>query len=201
MRQHEAHVHGEARGNLSVDARTVRLNLELPAYNLIGFEHAPTDAEQQSLLDRAVRDLESSAWLTLDPAAQCGPARVAVDTPGLAIPAESDPHDHDHSHDDHAHDHHAHGDSHDEHDHHSHEDHDHPHDDHAHHDHDHAHGHGSFQVTVELDCDKAEALRWMEIDLFSDYENNRLLRMDVLTETRVLQVDLGPDQVRIDLSP
>ena len=48
--QHEAHVHGEARINLVVEGHEVLLELQTPAANLLGFEHAPqTNAEKQQL--------------------------------------------------------------------------------------------------------------------------------------------------------
>ena len=217
MRQHDAHVHGEATGSLSVDARTLTLSMQMPAYNLIGFEHAPNDANQQAVIDRTLEDLQSLAWLNVDDEAGCSPSRVAIGTPGLdGDHQHADHHDHhrDNHHDheshhkeeDHGgheqghHDHHHDSDSHDHSDHHAegHHDHDHNHD----HDHDHDHGgHAAFDVQVELDCGQISALRWLDIDLFADYPNNELIRLDVLTETQAMQVDLGPDRNRIDLAP
>jgi hypothetical protein len=210
MRQHEAHVHGEATGSLSLDARTLTLSLELPAYNLIGFEHAPDDANQQAVLDRTLAHLQSLAWLNTADEGGCSPSRVEIGTPGLdgdSQHAHHDGHDHDqHGHeDDHDHHHDEHHDAHhEEHDHDHHHDGDsHDHSDHhaeGHHDHDHG-GHASFDVQVELDCGQVSALRWVDVDLFADYPNNQLIRVDVLTETRVMQIDLGPDRTRIDLAP
>ena len=198
MRQHDAHVHGEARGNLSIDADSMQMTLEVPAFNLIGFEHPPADAEQRSLLERVVADLESVAWVDIDPAAGCRTSSVDIDTPGLV--AEAQHADHAHHDESHEHDHeeaHDHGDSRDHHQ--DDQSHSHEHDDHAH-DHAHDHGHGSFEVAVAFDCARTSALRWIDVDLFSDYDNNRLIRLDVLSDTLVTQVDLVPGRFRVDLA-
>ncbi len=190
MRQHDAHVHGEASGNLALDDSALRIELEIPAYNLIGFEHAPATAEQQTLLDSTVEALEQLDWLSLDAGGQCQRSSVNVHTHGMEAAHDSghdagqDPSE-THHHDDDAnvdhHDHHA--------------DHDHSHAE------DHDHSHGSFHTVVELDCAQARSLSWLAIDLFTDYPANQTLRLDVLTATLVKQVDLGPGRFRIDLAP
>ncbi len=213
MRQHDAHVHGEARGHLSIDATSLQMTLEIPAFNLIGFEHPPADAAQRELLDGVMSNLESIAWIATDPAAGCTATSVDIDTPGLVAEAQHDDHDHDAHDDDHDHDH-AQGDSHDHHDHgHNHDgdshdhhesdpDHNHhEHDDHHHDDdHNHDHDHGSFEVTLTFDCARTTVLRWIDVDLFSDYDNNRLIRLDVLSDALVTQVDLVPGRFRVDLA-
>jgi len=196
MRQHDAHVHGEARGNLSIDAGALQMTLEIPAFNLIGFEHTPANAEQRARLESAVADLESLAWVDIDSAAGCTAVSVDIDTPGLVAEAQHDDHDHDAHDDGHDHDH-AQGDSHDHHDHgHNHDD----DDSHDHHQSDHDHGHGSFEVTLSFDCARTAVPRWIDVDLFSDYDNNRLIRLDVLSDTLVTQVDLVPGRFRVDLA-
>jgi len=69
--QHSAHVHGEASGTLSLDNGDLRLELELPGYNLVGFEHPPRNPDQVEALQRATDLLGSGQWLQVDPAADC----------------------------------------------------------------------------------------------------------------------------------
>ncbi len=190
MRQHDAHVHGEATGNLALDESILRLELDIPAYNLIGFEHAPVDAEQQALLDGTIETLEQLAWIELDPRGQCQRLAVDVHTHGMET-AQEESHEHpDHEHSEHDHAAHEHGD----HDHADHGDHDHDQG------HDHEHGHGSFHLVAEFNCAAASALDWIDIDLFSNYSANESLRLDVLTERLVDRVLLGPGQFRVELA-
>ena len=200
MRQHDAHVHGEATGNLALDESILRLELDIPAYNLIGFEHAPVNAEQQALLDGTIETLEQLAWIELDPRGQCQGLTVDVHTHGMET-AQEESHEHvDHEHSEHDHAAHEHGD----HDHGAHEHGDHDHADHGDHDHDqghdHEHGHGSFHLVAEFDCAAATSLDWIDIDLFSDYSANESLRLDVLTERLVDRVLLGPGRFRVELA-
>jgi len=182
MRQHHAHVHGEASGNLALDASVLRLELDIPADNLVGFEHAPLTADQQTLLDDTVASLEQLAWLNLDTRGQCQAHSIDVRIVGMAAGSDNDQHDRQ----DHAFPH--------DQDH----DHDHGHENHKHDQHD--HDHGSFHLVAQFVCAAAPSLGWLEIDLFSNYPANQTLRLDVLTERRVDRVELGSRRTRIVLT-
>lgn len=56
-RQHEAHVHGIAALNLVLEGNEVWVELDSPAANIVGFEHAPSSADDHAALDRAVATL------------------------------------------------------------------------------------------------------------------------------------------------
>lgn len=98
VRQHAAHVHGQAEGQLAVDGSSVQLSLQIPAHNLLGFEHAPVNEAQRSALDATVRHLEESAWLQTPPAADCQRQELTLDTPGLEAPEDGSAHHHHHAH-------------------------------------------------------------------------------------------------------
>ena len=49
---HDAHVHGEATLNLVIDGNELLLELESPAANLLGFEHAPQNQAQKQQLKK-----------------------------------------------------------------------------------------------------------------------------------------------------
>ncbi len=94
------HVHGEALLQVVMDGQELVINLNSPAFNLLGFEHEPQNSEEQALvenLDTNMRDPQF--WLELPTAANCSLSRVElgqhVET---TMPGEADDHDHDHEH-------------------------------------------------------------------------------------------------------
>jgi hypothetical protein len=56
-RQHGAHVHGIAALNLALEGNEVWIELDSPAANIVGFEHAPSSEDDHAALDRAVATL------------------------------------------------------------------------------------------------------------------------------------------------
>lgn len=95
--QHSAHVHGEASGTLSLDNSNLRLELELPGYNLVGFEHPPRNPDQTEALQRATDLLDSGQWVQIDPGADCRPRELDTQVNGFDDPAHDSEHSHDHS--------------------------------------------------------------------------------------------------------
>ncbi len=57
-RQHGSHVHGIAALNLALEGREVQIELDSPAANIVGFEHAPSSEADHAALDKAVAMLE-----------------------------------------------------------------------------------------------------------------------------------------------
>ena len=129
-----AHVHGEGRLDLAVDALQLSVQLTLPGDTAVGFESAPQDDAQRQAVQAAVRRFSTlSHWLVLPTAAGCSAGDADVNLPEVlrgngASGDESHPqagghgaredehrdhgdHDDDHGHDDHddheapAHDH------------------------------------------------------------------------------------------------
>lgn len=228
-RQHGAHVHGEATGNLSQDGTALRLELEIPGVNLVGFEHPPRNDEQQQLLDDTLAFLNGGEWLLADARGGCQIERINAHTHGFDADYEHGK-GHDHHHDEHQrghnhhhdehhhhghagegrHDHHGHQAEHshdhashqhdDQHQHHHHSGHDHEHHGHSHHDHaHHDHEHAEFHIIAHLNCESPQALRWIEIGLFADYPGNELIAVDVLTDRAATRARLTPGNARIDL--
>ncbi|VVP39993.1 hypothetical protein PS850_04851 [Pseudomonas fluorescens] len=101
-----AHEHGVGRLNAALDGQTLELELESPAMNLVGFEHAAaTDADKASVA--AVRaQLEKPLVLfNLPTAAGCVIAKQELESPLFGDkPDADDDHDHD-AKDEHHHDH------------------------------------------------------------------------------------------------
>jgi len=111
-RQHDVHVHGTGTGNLSIDDNTLRLELEIPGINLVGFEHAPADEGQQAALDETVKFLRAAEWLTADPQGACEIATVSAHTHGFGAGEEHEHHEHHEHHEQDGHGDHGHAEFH-----------------------------------------------------------------------------------------
>ncbi|NBD96204.1 MAG: DUF2796 domain-containing protein [Gammaproteobacteria bacterium] len=169
-REHAAHEHGKGTGTLAQDAGRWQLSLTLPGYNIVGFEHPPGNEQQQSRLARARERLESARWLQPDPESGCRVASTRVEATGYGAA------------DDHGHEAHDHADA---------------HDDHQHTAADHGHGHAAFHVTAVITCDASGRMRWLDIDLFDGFPDNRSIRLDVLSDSGAARHDLGRENFRI----
>ena len=79
---HAAHVHGEARLNLAWSGVELLIELESPAINLLGFEHAIQSAQDRQRLQQVVSTLKQGAASLITPNAQagCSIAQVDVDS-------------------------------------------------------------------------------------------------------------------------
>ncbi|HRP96505.1 MAG TPA: DUF2796 domain-containing protein [Rhodocyclaceae bacterium] len=194
--QQTPHEHGVGDLRIAVDANTVVIEFESPLDNLVGFEHAPRDAEQRrALADAQARLRQFDGLFAPSAAAACVLAEVQLESP-YADGADAHGHD-DHGHDDHGHDDHGHDDhGHDDHGHddHGHDDHghdDHGHDDHGHggHEHDHAgdedhdqaRAHADLYVVYQLECAQPEALRELEVGLFDAFPRLHAIRAQTVT--------------------
>ena len=57
-RRHGAHVHGIAALNLALEGQEVQMELDSPAVNIVGFEHAPGSEADHAALDQAIAALK-----------------------------------------------------------------------------------------------------------------------------------------------
>lgn len=79
-----AHVHGEARLEISIDGEQLVIALESPLDDLLGFEHAPRNAaERQAVLAMAAKLKQASQIFMLSAAAQCVSTDVELESPVL----------------------------------------------------------------------------------------------------------------------
>ncbi|MEM7193356.1 MAG: DUF2796 domain-containing protein [Pseudomonadota bacterium] len=105
-----AHEHGTARLNLVIEGSTLGILFETPSINMVGFEHAPRNAAQETAIEMAKSDL-------LDPATYFGSSfdlSCTVSDATSEWHGEDGEHDHGDDHGDHK-DEHDHGDDHDDH--------------------------------------------------------------------------------------
>lgn len=63
LRGHGAHIHGIARLNLALDGDQMHVELNSPAANVLGFEHAPSSDADHAALDQAFAALKDGAHL------------------------------------------------------------------------------------------------------------------------------------------
>ncbi|HGS4903043.1 TPA: DUF2796 domain-containing protein [Vibrio parahaemolyticus] len=107
-RQHSAHVHGHVEFNIAQDGSDLLLEITAPGADVVGFEHAPENAEQEKTLQHAVATLEdSNALFAINPQAQCEIEEVHVEH---SLGGQHEEHEH-HDHEGHeGHDHSEHSD-------------------------------------------------------------------------------------------
>ena len=79
-REHGAHEHGAAELMIAWSGNDLAIDLQTPAYNVLGFEYAPSTDVEQALLDQSVADLESGDLLQFSPDANCTLMSAAVKT-------------------------------------------------------------------------------------------------------------------------
>ena len=78
---HEAHVHGEAVLNIVLDGNTLLIEFASPAINLLGFEHAPANDEQKSMLQNAKQTLTATDRLFYFSTAACRSENAEIEAP------------------------------------------------------------------------------------------------------------------------
>ncbi|HHG3185101.1 TPA: DUF2796 domain-containing protein [Vibrio parahaemolyticus] len=177
-RQHSAHVHGHVEFNIAQDGSDLLLEVTAPGADVVGFEHAPENAEQEKTLQHAVATLEdSNALFAINPQAQCEIEEVHVE--------------------------HTLGGQHEEHEHHDHEGHD--HDEHAHHDHDghegHDHSehsdHGEFTVQYRFHCAQVGELSRIQTDWFNQFPSTESVNVNLFTDTTQSATSLTKSNTQI----
>lgn len=90
-RRHSAHRHGVAQLNVAADGGDLYIELNSPAANILGFEHAPSTATERAVLDRAIATLKNADRLfALSDDARCRIAAIEIELPEDA----DDRHDH-----------------------------------------------------------------------------------------------------------
>lgn len=66
-----AHVHGQATLTMVLEGNELQLALQSAAYNIVGFEHAPSNAAQRQEIAIALDTLAQGSWFNLSPEAYC----------------------------------------------------------------------------------------------------------------------------------
>ncbi len=105
-RQHGTHEHGVGTINIAREGKEVHIELDSPAANIVGFEHAPkTEADLDTLEDALARLKNGTRLFQFPDAAGCDLVDADVDTPlkehehGEEVHHTEEDHAHDDSHD------------------------------------------------------------------------------------------------------
>lgn len=195
-RQHEAHVHGHVEFNIAQDGKDLLIEITSPGADVVGFEHAPENAEQEQALKQAIAALKDTDKLfAINQQAKCVIEDVHVShTLGQDSHEghDHDKHEHDHEHEHKGHDHeeHAH-DDHDGHEHHDHEGHD-----HEGHDHEHG-GHGEFTVEYRYHCDSVADLNSIDTTWFKQFPATESISANLFTDTTQSATTLNKGNTKI----
>ncbi|MCE6980072.1 DUF2796 domain-containing protein [Pseudomonas frederiksbergensis] len=101
-----AHEHGVGRLNAALDGQTLELELESPAMNLVGFEHAATTDADKAKVAAVRAQLEKPlALFNLPKAAGCVVATQELESPLFGDKPDADDHDEEDAKDGHEHHH------------------------------------------------------------------------------------------------
>ncbi|OZG75093.1 hypothetical protein BTA51_01480 [Hahella sp. CCB-MM4] len=183
--QHGAHEHGSARLNVALDGSALYLELESPAVNIVGFEHAPVKDEEKLQLDRARVQLQNPESLFLLPDnAECQLVEVDVDSSLFSGAVE-----------------HHHADSAEEHDHEKDKDKDKDKDKEKGHEDEHENdkGHADIHAVYHFECSKPQQLSHLELKLFSTFPQTRDIDAQVISPRGQTQQELSPANTKIEL--
>lgn len=100
-RQHEAHVHGEAKLNILIDETMLVFELETPALNVLGFEHEPKTNQEKEKVNKVNRILSSYKNVISVPHLNCEQKQVETISPyadkTIQINDDHEHHETDHS--------------------------------------------------------------------------------------------------------
>jgi hypothetical protein len=96
-REHGPHVHGMAELNVALDGNVLWIELNSPAMNIVGFEHAPQSAEQKAAVHDATETLKDGGpafGTSADASCRLAEAKVTTDIehPGTEHHDEADEH-------------------------------------------------------------------------------------------------------------
>lgn len=90
---HGAHVHGSAALNIALDNNMLFIEFDSPAFNLVGFEHEPTNEAQKSALLNVKKTLNSAELLF-----RFTPTGCRLEKSDIEIPYLTEHHQHPHQH-------------------------------------------------------------------------------------------------------
>jgi len=193
-RQHDAHEHGAAMLGMAQQGKLIQMELDSPAFNIVGFEHTPSNANEEEKVALMLAQLKMGSILfTFPAAAKCQLVNVDISS-GLFEASHSDENDHDGD-SDHSDDQDDHGSvsdhSDDEDDHGSESDHSDDEDDHEN-DHENDSGHSDIEASWTYSCENPLLVRKVEFPLFSYFENLTDLDVDFIMDAGQGSIELSP---------
>lgn len=166
-RQHAAHAHGIAALNLVLEGDEVHIELESPAANIVGFEHAPSSEAEHAALDKAMATLNNGDHLFLfNKQAGCRMQKAMI----VSALLEEERHEYDEEHVDH----HGHADK---------DDHGHGHEEHGHEQQEGGQTHSDIQAVYHFECAKPGRLKQLSVELFEAFPATEELKLQYIIES------------------
>ena len=163
-RRHDAHVHGIAALNLALDGEEVHIELDSPAANIVGFEHAPSSEADYAALDKAVAALKIGDQLfRFNDEAGCRKEKAMVKS-ALLEEEHADHHDHEEK---------------GEHGHEKHE-----HEEHGHDEHEGEETHSDIEAVYHFECAKPGKLTQLTVELFEAFPATEELNVQYIIESK-----------------
>ena len=93
--QHHAHEHGKVTLNVAIDTSTFLVELDAPAVNVVGFEHAPRTAGERAAAQQASQLIQAGRGLFgFPPAAECRFSRTEFTEPHWESAAQAEAEEH-----------------------------------------------------------------------------------------------------------
>ncbi len=161
-RQHDAHVHGIAALNIALEGREVHVELESPAANIVGFEHAPSSEADRAALDKAVTTLKDGNRLfkfNEDAGCKLETANVASELLDEEHDEHVDKHSDDHDHEEKG------GDDHEKHE-------------------DEGETHSEIEAAYHFECDQPGKLSQLTVELFEAFPGTEKLNVQYVLESK-----------------
>ncbi|MCB1800776.1 MAG: DUF2796 domain-containing protein [Gammaproteobacteria bacterium] len=176
-RQHGAHVHGIASLNLALEGDEVHVELDSPAANIVGFEHAPSSEADHAALDKAVATLKDGDRLfRFNVEAGCRMEKAEV-TSSL-LHEEHAVHEGKHDHE-----------NHEEHGHAKHEQDKREHE---------AESHSDIEAAYHFECEHPGKLTQLTVELFETFPGTERLNVQYVIESKQGAAELAPSAHVID---
>jgi hypothetical protein len=178
-RNPEAHEHGVGAMNIAIQGNEVEIELELPADNVVGFEHeARTAAEKKRVQNAAAKLKKAANVVVLPEGAACKLKETEIKS---ALLENHDEYGHKDNHDDHGksekHDDHGKSEKHDDGDEHS-----------------------EFAIHYHFECAKTALISILDISLFKHFPSTYKLRVQYITPNGQGVVQATPKSARIKLN-
>ncbi len=177
-RQHDAHVHGIAALNLALQGDEVHVELDSPAANIVGFEHAPSSEADHAALDKAVATLkDGDSLFRFNSEAGCRMEKAKITS--ALLDEEHDKHGGEHA-DDHGHE------KKDAHDHDENK-----HEEHGHEEHE-GETHSDIDAAYHFECDQPGKLTQLTVELFEAFPGTEKLNVQYVIESKQGAAKLTP---------
>ncbi|UUY08867.1 DUF2796 domain-containing protein [Pseudomonas sp. J452] len=164
----DKHEHGVASLNVALDGNTLEIQLESPAMNIVGFEHAASSAADQAKVAAVRQQLQQpQALFALPIEAKCTLKQHELQ--GALFAASADEHEHEHEHDEHG----AHEQSEEQ-------------------------GHSDISAHYQFDCATPAALQTLELgSFFGSFPGTEKLDVQLIGPSGQQGVQLSPSNTRL----